>query len=43
MDKGDNMLLTHLHLKTKEIDFNTLTRHTGAHFNEPMLLSYTTH
>ena len=43
MDKGDNTFLTRLHLKTKEIDFNTLTRNTTAHFNEPMLLSYTTH
>ena len=29
-DKGDNTLRTHFHLKTKEIDFNTLTKHTSA-------------
>ena len=26
-DKGDNTLTTRFHLKTKEIDFNTLTKH----------------
>ena len=29
--------------KQKEIDFNTLTRHARAHFNEPVLLSHITH
>ena len=43
MDKGDNMLTTHLNLKTKEIDFNTLTMHTRAHFTEPTLLSHSAH
>ena len=37
------MLTTHLNLKTKEIDFNKLTTHAGAHFTEPTLLSHTTH
>ena len=35
--------VTCFHLKTKEIDFNTLTKHARAHFNEPMLLSHRTH
>ena len=42
-DKGDNMLTTRFHLKTKEIDFNTLTKHARAHFNELVLLSHITH
>ena len=42
-DKGDNTLTTRLHLKTKDIDYNTLTEHAGAHFNEPKLLFHTTH
>ena len=42
-DKGDNMLTTRSHLKTKEIDFNTLTKHARAHFNELVLLSHITH
>ena len=41
-DKGDNTLRTHFHLKTKEIDFNMLTKHTRAHFNELVLLSHIT-
>ena len=42
-DKGDNTLTTCLHLKTKDIDYNTLTEHARAHFNEPKLLFHTTH
>ena len=42
-DKGDNTLTTRLHLKTKDIDYNTLTEHARAHFNEPKLLFHTTH
>ena len=42
-DKGNNTLTTCFHLKTKEIDFITLTKHARAHFNEPMLLSHRTH
>ena len=42
-DKGDNTLTTRFHLKTKEIDFNTLTKHARAHFNELVLLSHITH
>ena len=42
-DKGDNTLTTRSHLKTKEIDFNTLTKHARAHFNELVLLSHITH
>ena len=42
-DKGDNTLTTRFHLKTKEIDFNTLTKHARAHFNELVLLSHMTH
>ena len=34
---------TCLHLQSKEIDFNTVTKHARAHFNEPTLLSYITH
>ena len=41
-DKGDNTLTTRFHLKTKEIDFNTPTKHARAHFNEPVLLSHIT-
>ena len=41
-DKGDNMLTTRFHLKIKEIDFNTLTKHARAHFNELVLLSHIT-
>ena len=41
-DKGDNTLTTRSHLKTKEIDFNTLTKHARAHFNELVLLSHIT-
>ena len=42
-DKGDNTLTTRLHLKTKDIDYNTLTEHARAHFNKPKLLFHTTH
>ena len=42
-DKGKNMLTTFFHLKTKEIDFNILTKHVRAYFNEPVLLSHMTH
>ena len=42
-DKGDNTFTTRFHLKTKEIDLNTLTKHARAHFNELVLLSYITH
>ena len=42
-DKGDNTLTTRSHLKTKEIDFNTLTKLARAHFNELVLLSHITH
>ena len=38
-DKGD----TRFHLKTKEIDYNMLTEHTRAHFNEPRILFHMTH
>ena len=36
------MLTTFFHLKTKEIDFNILTKHVRAYFNEPVLLSHDT-
>ena len=42
-DKGDNMLTTRFHLKTKEIfksRLYTLTKHTRAHLNYAMLLSH---
>ena len=42
-DKSDNTLTTRFRLKTKEIDFNMLTKHTRAHYNEAMLLSHITH
>ena len=42
-DKGDNTLTTRFHLKTKEIDFNMLTKHARAHFNELVLFSHITH
>ena len=42
-DKGDNMLTTRFHLKTKEIYFNTLTKHARVHFNELVFLSHITH
>ena len=42
-DEGDNMLTTFFHLKTKEIDFNTLTKHARAQFNEPVPLSHIKH
>ena len=42
-DKGDNTLTTRFLLKTKEIDFNTLTKHARADFNELVLLSHITH
>ena len=29
--------------ESKEMDFNTLTKHTRAHLNEPVLLSHITH
>ena len=32
-----------LPLKTKEIDFNMLTKNARAHFNELVLLSHITH
>ena len=41
--KGDKTLTTRFHLKTKEIDFNTLTKHARAHLNEAVLLSHITH
>ena len=41
-DKGDNTLTTRFYLKTKEIDFNTLTKHGRAQFNELVLLSHIT-
>ena len=42
-DKGDNTLTTRFHLKTKDIDYNGLTEHARAHFNEPKLLFHRTH
>ena len=42
-EKSDNTLTTRFRLKTKEIDFNMLTKHTRAHYNEALLLSHKTH
>ena len=36
-------VITHFHLKTKEIDYNMLTEHAREHFNEPKLLFLMTH
>ena len=42
-DDSDNTLTTCFLLKAKEIDFNMLTKHVRAQFNEPSPLSHVTH